>query len=138
MPNHTVLPDSHKLDLIDLSAEAGRITISAATAEAASLCPLCGTSSSRIHSRYVRALADLPWQGVPVGLRLHVRRFFCDAPSCRRTIFAERLPGLADHYARRTFRLQEWFTHVRTSARPKSLSFFRPMVGEMWFSTMPS
>ena len=66
MPNHTVLPDSHKLDHIDLSAEA------------ATLCPVCGISSSRIHSRYVRTLADLPWQGVPVGLKLHVRRFFGD------------------------------------------------------------
>jgi hypothetical protein len=27
-------------------------------------------------------------------------------------IFAERLPGLASHYARRTERLDGWFTHV--------------------------
>lgn len=65
-----------------------------------------------MHSRYVRTLADLPWRGVPVSLRLHVRRFFCDEPSCQRTIFAERPPGLVDHYARRARRLEEWFTHV--------------------------
>jgi transposase len=57
-------------------------------------------------------LADLPWQGIPVRVRLHVRRFFCDEFSCQRAIFAERLPGVVAHYARRTERLEELFTHV--------------------------
>jgi hypothetical protein len=43
---------------------------------------------------------------------LHVRRFFCDQKPCPRTIFAERLSGLVRHYARRTERLDGWFTHV--------------------------
>ncbi|WP_448192811.1 transposase family protein [Azospirillum sp. sgz301742] len=30
-----------------------------------------------MHSRYERRLGDLPWQGRPVILRLHVRRFLC-------------------------------------------------------------
>ena len=57
-------------------------------------------------------LADLPWQGIPVTVHLHVRRFFCDEEACNRTIFAERLPGVAAHYGRRTERLDGWFTHV--------------------------
>jgi hypothetical protein len=32
--------------------------------------------------------------------------------NCHRTIFAERLPGVATHYARRTGRLDDWFTHI--------------------------
>ncbi len=68
--------------------------------------------SARVHSRYTRTLADLPWQGVPVTVRLRVRRFFCDERTCDRTIFAERLPGLVAHYGRRTERLESWFTHV--------------------------
>jgi transposase len=32
--------------------------------------------------------------------------------NCHRAIFAERLPDLAAHYARRTERLDGWFTHV--------------------------
>jgi len=43
---------------------------------------------------------------------LHVRRFFCDERNCDRAIFAERLPGVAVHYGRRTERLDGWFTHV--------------------------
>ena len=58
------------------------------------------------------ALRDLPWQGIPVTVRLHVRRFFCEEMTCRRVIFAERLPGVASRYARRTERLDGWFTHV--------------------------
>ncbi len=43
---------------------------------------------------------------------LHVRRFFCEEGDCDRAIFAERLPGVAAHYGRRTERLDGWFTHV--------------------------
>jgi hypothetical protein len=43
---------------------------------------------------------------------LRVRRFFCEEANCLRAIFAERLPGLAAHYARRTERLDGWFTHL--------------------------
>lgn len=112
MPNHTILPDSQNLDLICLSAEAGRIMLSAATADATSVCPLCANASARTHSRYTRTIADLPWQGIPVTLHLRVRRFFCDEPACERAIFAERLPGIVEHYARRTGRLDGLFTHV--------------------------
>ena len=68
-------------------------------------CPGCGQPSGRVHSRYTRTLADLPWQGIAVRLRLHTRRFFCDAPRCPRRIFAERLPATAASYARQTTRL---------------------------------
>ncbi len=112
MPSHTILPDPEKLDLICLRAEAQCITLTACTTAPEAGCPLCGKSSDRIHSRYVRTLADLPWQGIPVRMSLHVRRFFCEEPTCERQIFAERLPAVAAHYARRTGRLDEWFTHV--------------------------
>ena len=112
MPNYTILPHPEKLDLICLQAEAGRITLVARTTAPEARCPLCGRPSRRIHSRYLRTLSDLPWQGMPVTLSLHVRRFFCDEGSCKRTIFAERLPGLVAHYARRTTRLDGWLTRV--------------------------
>jgi len=66
----------------------------------------------RYHSRYTRTLADLPWQGIPVTVSLCVRRFFCDEGACDRVIFAERLPGVAAYYSRRTERLDEWFTQL--------------------------
>ncbi|WP_283809558.1 transposase family protein [Bradyrhizobium manausense] len=42
---------------------------------AVSLCPCCGYQMDRVHSHYVRRLADLPWQGRVVEIRLHARRF---------------------------------------------------------------
>jgi transposase len=112
MSSHTILPDPEKLDLICLQAEAGRITLVARTTAPGARCPLCGQPSRRVHSRYLRTLSDLPWQGIPLTLRLRVRRFFCDEISCERSIFAERLPEIVAHYARHTMRLDGWLTHV--------------------------
>jgi hypothetical protein len=67
--------------------------------------PVCGARSERVHSRYVRRVADLPWLEVAVHLQLQVRRFFCDQSTCPRVIFTERLPGVVAPYARRTERL---------------------------------
>jgi hypothetical protein len=52
-------------------------------------------------------LADLPWHGIAVRLRLHTRRFFCSSLTCSRRVFTERLPGTAGRYARRTLRCDE-------------------------------
>ena len=110
--SRTVLPAPKLLNLIGVRTDANVITLCAKTSARTARCPVCGKRSGRIHSRYTRTLADLPWQGVPVTVRLRVRRFFCDEGTCDRAIFAERLPGVAAHYGRRTQRLHEWFTHV--------------------------
>jgi transposase len=68
-------------------------------------CPLCGQTSARSHSGYLRRLADLPCQDRPVRLHLEVRRFFCANADCRRRIFAERLPSVAAVHGRTTVRL---------------------------------
>jgi transposase len=113
MPDaRTILPAPKLLNLIGVRADANAIILSARTSSRLARCPVCAKRSLRVHSRYTRTLADLPWQGIPVTLRLHLRRFFCDEMSCPRAIFAERLPDLAAHYARRTERLDGWFTHV--------------------------
>lgn len=70
-------------------------------------CPRCAQPSSRIHSYYERWLADLPWNGVPVRIRLRTRRFFCDTPECSHHIFTERLPDTTATYARRTLRMEQ-------------------------------
>ena len=63
--------------------------------------------SARVHSRYVRGAADLPWQGVAVRLQLHARRFFCFNESCPQQIFCERLEKVIAPHARRTLRLND-------------------------------
>ncbi|WP_280938729.1 transposase family protein [Mesorhizobium sp. C264A] len=37
-----------------------------------SCCPSCGCRTGRVHSHYMRRVADLPWQGRVVEIRLHV------------------------------------------------------------------
>ena len=110
--SRTVLPAPKLLNLTGVRVTENAITLVARTSSRVALCPVCRKRSSRVHSRYTRTLADLPWQGIPVSLRLRVRRFFCEEGTCQRAIFAERLPGIAACYGRRTERLDEWFTHV--------------------------
>jgi transposase len=73
---------------------------------------LCKRPSRRVHGYYARTLCDLPWcatpvRYTPVRLRVRVRKFFCDQPSCERTIFAERLDEVARVHARGTDRQRE-------------------------------
>jgi transposase len=56
-------------------------------------------------------LADLPWEGIAVRVRLQVRRFFCQNDACQQAIFCERLPEIAERYARQTIRLNQVFRH---------------------------
>ena len=67
-------------------------------------CPDCGHPATRVQSKYVRTLGDVPWAGRRVRLRVTIRRFRCAAAHCRRRIFAERLGDFASPYARRTAR----------------------------------
>lgn len=108
----TILPYPEHLELLQLSATTQCITAIVCPLQLSSECPLCHHSSTRIHSRYVRHLLDLPWHHVSLRLELHVRRFFCGTPDCSRQIFTERLPELVAPSARRTKRLDTWFTLV--------------------------
>jgi transposase len=70
-------------------------------------CPLCGSRSRRIHSRYDRQVADLPSAGKQIRLRVITRRFVCEVPHCRRRIFAERFgDNVLPTRSRRTARLE--------------------------------
>lgn len=101
----TVVPDADALHLAGICAEDETITLVVTAVRATACCPLCGHLSARVHSRYRRTVADLPWQGLAVRLNLQVRRWFYPNPACARQIFAERLPAVVAPYARRTARL---------------------------------
>lgn len=107
--NPTLLPDSACLHLTHLEASPQLITAHVSTISPEALCPLCQCRSEKIHSRYVRVVADLPWMGWAVRLELHTRRFFCQNTECARRIFTERLPTVIAPYARRTMRLSDVF-----------------------------
>lgn len=113
MATATLLPaPAVGLALDQLRTDEHRIVVELATTAPEADCPLCGRAATRVQSHYWRALADLPWQGVPVRLRLHARRFWCDTPDCPRVIFTERVPALAAPYARRTARLTAILTQI--------------------------
>ena len=110
MLESTILPDPKHLSLRLLVQEQNSIRAVVATRATQAACPVCGHESARVHSHYMRQIADLPWHGVPLRIELHLRRFFCDQPTCPRRIFAERLSGVVEPYARRTVQLTQALT----------------------------
>ena len=87
------LPKPFAVMDVEMSDEV--LTITALSTQACPCCPLCGKPSARVHSRYLRQVADLPCGGRQVRLLVQVRTCFCEAPSCRRKIFVERLTPFA-------------------------------------------
>lgn len=81
------------------------VVMQARSRAAGAACPACGAWSSRVHSAYVRTVADGPAGGRPVVIRLTVRRFLCRNPACRRVTFAEQAAGLTGRYLRRSLPL---------------------------------
>ena len=96
-------PEAVRLDCIRPSLNV--ITLVVTTTSAQANCLRCQRRSSRVHSRYVRRVADLPWNGVAVKLELHTKRFRCQNSLCIQQIFCERLSRVVAHYARKTARL---------------------------------
>jgi len=97
-----------RFDRIEIADHHLTLTLTAMRVSAA--CPLCGRRSRSVHSFYTRTVADLPWAGVSVSLRVHTRRFACTVPACVRKIFCERLTSFVVAYGRRTH-------HVRAALR---------------------
>jgi transposase len=84
-----MLPDPDEVRLVTLTPPGDGIVDVVATTVPQATCPACGPLAERIRSRSVRQVADLPWQGVAVRLRLPVRRLFGDQPRCPRAKFTE-------------------------------------------------
>jgi hypothetical protein len=110
LPASLPIPPSLHVETLLLGDDG--LTILATADDETARCPLCGWRADRIHSRYVRTVADLPWATLAVRLRVHVRRFFCANDACPRTIFAERLTGVAQEAAPRTNRQRESLTAI--------------------------
>jgi len=110
----SLLPVGLVVDRVTVTSD--RVTVAVHARGAVGSCPLCRRPSRRVHSRYVRCLGDLPWQGRVGRLDLQVRRFRCSAPECPRRVFAERLPAAAPPRVRRTARLAEAQRSIAFSA----------------------
>ncbi len=96
------------VDQVEIAAR--RITLTVTAVRPTAACPLCRQRSATVHSSYNRTVADLPWSGMTVALRVRTRRFVCPVASCVRKIFCERLTHFVAVYGRRTH-------NVRTALR---------------------
>lgn len=93
--------------VIERIAEEGeQIVVGAVAAAGTGVCPACGRESARVHSRYTRALADLPACGRAVRVCLSVRRFRCTNPDCARRTFVEQVAGATRPHGRTIRRLE--------------------------------
>ena len=54
-----------------------RVTLTVTSIRRASRCPNYHVLTQRIHSRYERRLADVPWGSYQMCWQLRVRKFFC-------------------------------------------------------------
>jgi transposase len=100
------------LDTWHMDDTTTQLTLWVTSMQALVHCPVCRFPTRRIHSRYGRMVADLPWGPWRVVLHLQVRKFFCTNGRCRRRIFTERLDPLVAPWARRTQRLVHWLVHI--------------------------
>ena len=109
-----LLPDTQALSLdhVEIDMLNRCLTVHVTSPCPIATCPICEHATIRVHSRYTRTVADLPWADYTVRLQLQVRRFFCDTASCSRKIFTERLPTVLEPWARRTLRLMAAQQHV--------------------------
>ena len=82
-----------------------RLAVQACSVVDRAPCPKCAWSSSRIHGRCQRQIADCPCFGQPVTLEIEVRRFKCVNRHCPQRTFCEQINCLAGPRQRRTLRL---------------------------------
>lgn len=104
-----LLPDSNnlKLENCQLDEIKTKIWLIVSAISKVVNCPVCNQATHKIHSRYERFLADLPWADYSITLLLLVRKFFCINTLCKRRIFTERLNSITAPWARRTLRLAQ-------------------------------
>src|SRR5215218_2930998 len=85
------LPDSTSLQLDSwrLDDAAILLTLHVTSTQTEVPCPICAVLAQRVHSRYERLLANLPWSPARVRWQLRVRKFVCTNAQCSRRIFTE-------------------------------------------------
>lgn len=100
----TVFSGLLPLVIDDVTDEGDRILVRARTPEGPVPCPGCAAMAVRVHGYHQRTLADVSIDARPVVIRVRVRRLACPTRGCCQT-FREQLPGVLEHYQRRTSRL---------------------------------
>src|SRR5918993_4942719 len=102
-----LLADPTSIRLEKIIQHPSSLTLAVRATRTQAECPGCQRPSARVHSYYTRSVADPPWHGVAVRLRLRTRRFRCQNSLCTKRVFCERLPGVVAHYGRKTARMDQ-------------------------------
>lgn len=105
----SLVPDGFAVQ--EARVDEGVVVITVRSTGSGATCPGCGVEARRVHSRYIRSLADLPVSGRAVRLLVNARRFRCDEACCGRRIFVERTAALTP-WSRRTARLDVLAHHL--------------------------
>jgi transposase len=120
-------PTTWRMSLI--AAERDRLVLHLEPLQRSVACPVCGTRSRRVHSRYRRKPWDVPWGRWPVQLVVYARRFFCDVPTCTRRIFVEPFPQVLARYARQTERLRRVLLELAHATSAEMAARLAPWLG---------
>ncbi len=107
MNSTPLLADPTALALEEIRSQDDQIELIVKTTQPKAICPKCHQASWGIHSNYQRKLADLPWQGATVKIKLLTRKFFCQQIDCVQKNFCERIPSVVAAYGRQTVRLND-------------------------------
>ena len=119
MPTTPLLPLPDGLDITAISETEEGLLVRVTATRPTSLCPVCSTPSSTVHSSYRRKPRDLPCTGQPIRLLLSVRKFFRRAATCPRKIFTEQLPELIKPSSRLTTRLRTLIQAIKSALNGK-------------------
>jgi len=99
-----LFPPSSDLQLEEIANVGQTLFLTVRSSRETATCPDCAYNAGKVHSWYVRTVADVPLMDYAVRLHVRVRRFFCANPACHRKTFAESFVDLVPAYARRTSR----------------------------------
>uniref|UniRef100_A0AC61U4R4 Transposase family protein n=1 Tax=Janibacter limosus TaxID=53458 RepID=A0AC61U4R4_9MICO len=96
------LPGYRVIDAVDLPDVGRRVTVASTDPPG---CPGCGVIATKVHSRRLQRVRDVPVAGA-VEVVWAKRRWFCSEPRCGRGTFAE-ATGQVPRFARSTGRLKD-------------------------------
>ena len=107
-----LLPAELPLADCTISIVGESLIIQACSCQSGSICPICGCVSDRRHSKYIRALVDLPSSGYDVKVLILSGKYFCDNAACSRKVFTERFKQEISPYCRRFNRCKELLSNL--------------------------
>ncbi|MFG2903058.1 ISL3 family transposase [Streptomyces zaomyceticus] len=107
-----LFPAIADIAVLSVDVDIEKVRLDAECTTTGAVCPGCRVCSTRVHSSYLRFLADVPSAGRRVVLRLRVRRFRCGNTQCSRQTFVEQISGLTRRHGQRTERLRSILTEV--------------------------